>query len=121
MNLPKYKPVKKKTTKYCKYMNCGKEFLGTPVQKYCDFHTDPHHRKRIRPKPEKPAVKNQIFMHHFNNTIKVEFDCALNGCGKHFCVDVNPKQYVYPKYCENHRNEYRRCNFMRNRKMKIAS
>ena len=121
MQLPKYKPVEKKTLKYCDYMECGKEFFGRPIQKYCDFHTDPHHRKRIRHRHEGPAIKNQIFMHHFKDKTKIEFECALEGCGKDFEVDVYPKLYVYPKYCEHHRNEFQREHFMRNIKFQMAS
>jgi hypothetical protein len=34
--------------------------------------------------------------------------CALEGCEHQFEVKVYPRQYVYPKYCPEHRNEYRR-------------
>jgi hypothetical protein len=34
--------------------------------------------------------------------------CALGGCDNQFEVKVYPRQYVYPKYCPGHRNEYKR-------------
>jgi hypothetical protein len=34
--------------------------------------------------------------------------CALEGCENQFEVKVYPRQYVYPKYCPVHRNEYKR-------------
>ncbi len=35
-------------------------------------------------------------------------NCALEGCDHQFEVKIYPRQYVYPKYCPEHRNEYRR-------------
>lgn len=35
-------------------------------------------------------------------------NCALEGCGCQFEVKIYPRQYVYPKYCPDHRNEYKR-------------
>lgn len=120
MELPKYTPKQKKTHKHCKYLNCGKPFWGTPIQKYCEYHTDPHHRKRIRPKPEGPAVKNQLFYHGFQRTTQIEFACALDGCHETFMVEVYPKQFVYPKYCQAHRSEYQRENFLRQKRLRVA-
>jgi len=34
--------------------------------------------------------------------------CALEGCDHQFEVKVYPRQYIYPKYCPDHRNEYKR-------------
>jgi len=121
MQLPKYKFVEKKSIKYCQYMECNREYYGRPIQKYCDFHTDPHNRKRIRPKAEGPQIKNQVFIHKFKSRTKIEFSCALDGCEKLFKVEVFPKQYVYPKYCAKHRSEYQRDFFKRSQGMKLAS
>ena len=35
-------------------------------------------------------------------------NCALEGCIHQFEVKIYPRQYIYPKYCPEHRNEYRR-------------
>jgi hypothetical protein len=35
-------------------------------------------------------------------------NCDLEGCDNQFEVKIYPRQYVYPKYCPEHRNEYRR-------------
>ena len=120
MQLPKYKPINKRVVKYCKYSGCGKEFVGRPIQKYCDFHTDPHHRKRIRAKPENPGVKNQVFMHTFKDTTKAQFPCALPGCTERFVLEIFPRQYIYPKYCEKHRNEFQRELFARQQRLHLA-
>lgn len=34
--------------------------------------------------------------------------CALEACDNQFEVKVYPRQYIYPKYCPDHRNEYKR-------------
>lgn len=121
MQLPNYRPKDKLSFKCCSYLDCGKEFYGRPVQKYCEFHTDPHNRKRIRLKSEGPAIKNQLFFHNFHNSIITNFVCALDGCSEIFQVKVYPKQHIYPKYCEKHRTEYQRENFHRMQRLKLAS
>ena len=35
-------------------------------------------------------------------------NCVLEACDHQFEVKIYPRQYVYPKYCPEHRNEYRR-------------
>jgi hypothetical protein len=35
-------------------------------------------------------------------------NCDLEGCTHQFEVKIYPRQYIYPKYCPEHRNEYRR-------------
>lgn len=90
------------------------------MQKYCDYHTNPRHRKKFRPKPESPGVKNQIFLHHFHDATRVEFPCALPGCDEVFRINVYPGIEVYPKYCEKHRTEFQRMLFARDQRLKLA-
>ena len=35
-------------------------------------------------------------------------------CGKDFDVLIMPNVYVYPKYCEDHRNEWKRIIYEKN-------
>ena len=121
MQLPAYKPSMKRTFKCCVYLGCGKEFYGRTVQKYCEFHTIPQHRKRLRPKPESPSVKNQILFHHFHKLVVTKFVCALDGCSEPFQVNLYPKQSVYPKYCARHRSEYQRRFFTKMHPLHLAS
>ncbi len=121
MQLPKHVPAERKVFRYCQYAGCEREFRGRPMQKYCEFHMDPHNRKRIRPKPENPAVKNRIFLHNFQDVTQVEFICALDGCNNKFSVKLYPRQSIYPKYCEKHRSEFQRVNFERVRRLQMAS
>jgi hypothetical protein len=40
-------------------------------------------------------------------------NCALEGCDNQFEVKIYPRQYIYPKYCPEHRNEYKRIRHLR--------
>ena len=102
---------KKKIWKICK--ECEKEYFGPVISKYCEIHRDVSKRKRVRKTFEEPSVKNKVFNHRFNDVVNLEFLCQLDGCHKRFKVKVYPKIFVYPKYCEKHRNEYRRVSFKR--------
>ena len=116
MQLPKYNPKnhRKNKLKVCHEPGCGKEFWGHPIAKYCEIHQDIKLRKRKRRIYEEVDVKNQIYNHKFHEVIEIQFNCQLPGCNKPFKVKVYPKQYVYSKFCEEHRSEYKRINFIRN-------
>jgi hypothetical protein len=53
-------------------------------------------------------IKNQSFRHSFTEVSTMVMDCALDGCENQFEVKIYPRQYIYPKYCPEHRNEYKR-------------
>jgi hypothetical protein len=101
----KYQQVKHKI---CSYPGCAFEYFGLSVQKYCDFHKHPENRKRKRSYNELPDIKNRVFNHSLREVTEIEFNCAFDGCTESFLVKVFPRQFVYPKYCEYHRNEYHR-------------
>ena len=120
MSLPGYQQWMNSKTKakICKEPGCGREFFGHAISKYCEMHSDPRKRKRIKPKYI--DVTNQISPVKCNaagDTIDAEFTCALEGCGRTFRVKVYPEQKTFrqivPKFCELHRNEYRRQLFVR--------
>ncbi|MDB5103878.1 MAG: hypothetical protein JWP91_1567 [Fibrobacteres bacterium] len=56
---------------------------------------------------------NQIFLHNFTQSVERSCECQLMGCTQSFDLTLIPNQVLYPKYCEEHRSEYRRSNFMR--------
>ncbi len=56
---------------------------------------------------------NQIFLHNYTEAHKRECECGLIGCAQSFELTLIPNQVLYPKYCEQHRSEYRRGNFLR--------
>jgi len=115
MQLPQYKRNRRQKEKYkiCHEPGCGKEFWGHPIAKYCELHNDPKKRVRRRRRVTNIRDENMVFEHRFSEVTSVEFPCALKGCCKKFIVKVFPKQYVYPKYCEEHRVIYRRGLFLR--------
>ncbi|MFP4522022.1 MAG: hypothetical protein ACLFQK_07750 [Fibrobacterota bacterium] len=120
MILSKPRVVQKRTPKECVYEGCGEKFMGTPAQKYCDFHKDVKNRKYLRKKNDDITKNNMLFRHTFNDTTRIEFTCSLPGCRKTYACDVIPRQKVYPKYCEEHRSEFKREIFKRSRSGKLA-
>lgn len=60
---------------------------------------------------------NQIILHNYSQGVERQVDCQLIGCRHSFALSLIPNQVLYPKYCEEHRSEFRRQNFLR----KIAS
>ncbi len=117
MHLPKWHPAKSHSNqiKMCQYAGCGKEFVGWFRQKYCEFHSDPRHRKRIRVKIFDPSVKNRTYHHDFSHCVTKTFKCGLKGCREKYQVVLYPKQEVYPNYCNRHRTEYQRQFFAKTR------
>ncbi len=113
MQLPKYKKKKREKLKICQEPGCGREFWGHPIAKYCELHRDIRSRKRKKRVYEKVDVKNQIFTHKFYEVTDVEFTCQLPGCNQKYVIRVFPKQHIYPKYCPEHRNEFKRDSFLR--------
>jgi hypothetical protein len=56
---------------------------------------------------------NQILLHNYQQAVERCCDCQLMGCTQSFAITLVPNQVLYPKYCEAHRSEYRRENFLR--------
>lgn len=118
MNLPKWSSANRPKIKLivCQEPGCGMEFYGHYLRKYCDAHASPTARKILRPKYEDPSVKNFVFQHKFQEPIRTIMVCDLPGCNNSFEIKVMPRQYVYPKYCHDHRNEYKRNLFVKQQK-----
>ena len=114
MQLPSYKKKERKKLKIC--LECGKEFWGHPIAKYCEFHRDIKNRKRRKKVYEAVDIRNQVFQHDFHEPKDIEFNCQLPGCIDKFMVKVFPKQYVYPKFCDKHRSQFKREEFERKSK-----
>ena len=111
MQLPKYKKKKRIKLKICQY--CGKEFWGHPIAKYCELHRDVKQREKTKKSPEPGDSNNKTHQHEFIEVVEENWVCELEGCGKEYVVKIFPKQYVYPRFCEEHRNEFRRRNWIR--------
>lgn len=111
VQLPKYKKKKRIKLKICQY--CGKEFWGHPIAKYCELHRDVKQREKTKKSPEPGDSNNRTYSHDFIEVGEETWICELEGCGKSYVVKIFPKQFVYPRFCEEHRNEFRRRNWVR--------
>jgi len=101
--------------KKCAFPGCKVKEPMTGKGCYCKEHRQRKYRKIID--AEKIAAKkaeeearnpNQTIKHNFNNPICIKMPCQLDGCNKEFEVQIFPSIYVYPKYCKEHRNEFKR-------------
>ena len=108
MQLPKTRRRQKLREKTCLYPECGKIFFGIHISKYCHEHRKDRYRIRKRATPEDVNLKNQTIKHAYTEVVSVEMTCNLEGCEEKFSVKIFPRQFVYPKYCGSHRNEFRR-------------
>lgn len=111
MQLPKYKKKKRIKLKICQY--CGKEFWGHPIAKYCELHRDVKQREKTKKTPEPGDSNNRTYNHDFLEVGEETWECELDGCGKTYTVKIFPKQFVYPRFCDEHRNEFKRRNWIR--------
>lgn len=105
--------------KICQFPGCGDKFMGRGKTKYCDEHRLAKYRSRLYgiPKDLTPVYDHngtQVKVSDLNKTIKhseciaslVELQCEC--CQRPYNVTILPSQFIYPKYCEEHRNEYKR-------------
>jgi hypothetical protein len=113
MQLPRYKKKKRLKHKVCQEPGCGKEFIGHPIAKYCEYHRNIANRTRKTKEYEAVDVKNFVFKHGFTEVTELELTCQLENCNNKYKVKIFPKQYIYPKYCMTHRNEYKRESFQK--------
>ena len=108
MQLPKSRRRQKLREKRCQYPGCNKIFFGIHISKYCPEHRQDRYRIRKRKKPEDVNIKNQTYKHNYTEVVTMVLECALEGCDNQFEIKVFPRQYINPKYCPEHRNEYKR-------------
>lgn len=62
---------------------------------------------------DRVTVHNQIILHNFSQSVERIVGCQLMGCCQKFSLNLIPNQVLYPKFCEEHRSEFRRQNFLR--------
>jgi hypothetical protein len=62
---------------------------------------------------ERVTLHNQILVHNFKRAVERSCECQLLGCAQTFDITLVPNQALYPKYCEDHRTEFRRKEFLR--------
>ena len=106
---------RKHKVKRCLYPECQNLFQGKGYSKYCLEHRQRQYRKVIDKINKKVIVTenpNQTYRHENISITVVTFVCAL--CGQKFEIKVYPNIYIYPKYCEDHRNLYKRTLWLKN-------
>jgi len=96
--------------KICKFPNCKKEFLGRGKTKYCTEHRKQKYKKFLYQRPISNGIgeSNVVVKHKNNKAVKSIRVCGLEGCDCEYDVTLIPNQIIYPKYCPEHRNKYKR-------------
>lgn len=109
--------------KVCAFPGCNKIFKGTGKSKYCLEHRKRKYRKFIdedkiarQKREEELKNPNQIIDHNYTNSVIEVRKCCLDGCENEFTIKIHPKTYVYPKYCNAHRNEFKRNLYLNGKK-----
>jgi hypothetical protein len=104
---PKYEQLRLKP---CQFPNCQEYYMGTGFSKYCSSHRDKKFRKEISKKSKEQSFPienaNQEINHSYKYPTSVPFICM--ACGVEFMVLIYPNIFIYPKYCSNHRNIWKR-------------
>lgn len=128
MQCPVNRSKKKLKTKICQFPGCTVEFQGIGPSKYCKEHKKQKYRNELnrlnsRKKKEKDKkqilINNQFIKHDNHYSTQIELTCALEGCDNTFQIKLLPRTFIYPKFCETHRNEYKRKLFVENRQKNI--
>lgn len=101
--------------KVCGFPGCKVKFKGRGKTKYCDEHRKQKYKKILyQPKKKKSlGDANQKIKHKFTESTDTIRTCALEGCEREYKLRLIPNQEVYPKYCPEHRNEWKREIFTR--------
>ena len=96
---------------------CGRPVYGGGQMKWCpECRAERHRRSNRKHYWRVPRKVNQILEPCRAGETR-QYTCALDGCTKEFEVRVWPFVRIYPKYCEEHRNEYKRKRFIKLRKL----
>ncbi len=105
---------KKKRKLNCKEPGCEQVFFGYPNAKYCVEHKDIKNRAVGQiPKP-KIILEDEhfVFPHEVETPTIIEKQCFCTGCYNSYRIEIYPGQKIYPKYCEDHRNKFKRKYFL---------
>lgn len=118
MEIPKRTKNKiQKKLLLCAYHDCNKEFYGSRSRKYCDFHTNPLNRERIKINYKEKILENNIIINEKRDSKSeiIELTCSLKGCKNTYRIIRTTRIGIYPKYCEEHRSSYKRDWFIKNK------
>lgn len=100
----------KMKVKFCSFPKCGTEFIGRGKAKYCDEHKKQKYKKILYQKNKNKGIGDaNVYIKHSNlDSLRIIRSCALDGCDIEYEINLIPNQSIYPKYCDDHRNEYKR-------------
>ena len=109
--------------KKCAFPGCKIKQKMTACARYCTKHRQRKYRKLIdavkiaaKKAEEEARNPNQTIKHNYTSPICIMMKCKLDGCNKEFEVKILPNVFVYPKFCENHRNSWKREFFLNKNK-----
>jgi hypothetical protein len=124
------KSRKKMAWRECAYASCSNTFYGSQFQKYCNDSRCKEMREAAKPRVRKKdkdadnrvipkiVLFRAISMKKGTLWLKCQArDASGKRCGKRFSVNLNARQSVYPKFCEDHRNAYKRKRYMLSREI----
>jgi len=105
INKSRHSIKQEKKTKKCLHFGCEKEFIGLNRSKYCSEHNTRWYRKVRNVK----QCDNNILINVNNiNIISKNICCSHWSCNKFYEILTSSDIKTYPKYCEDHRNKYKR-------------
>ena len=105
--MAKHKTQKLKE-KVCQFPGCGDIFIGKGKAKYCEEHRKAKYRKELYKQNDNDGEAIIRIEHHELYATHVTKTCELEGCDETFDILLVPRVYDYPRYCEEHRNSYKR-------------
>jgi len=114
---------KKRTTqrlkkKHCAFPGCDVIFIGRGKAKYCDEHRKAKYRKELYKKNDNDGEANIRIEHNEIYATTELKTCALDGCDNTFEILLVPRIFEYPRYCEEHRNPYKRNTYIKQQQNK---
>lgn len=121
--MPYCKPKLKRAKRMCQYEGCTTEYdaivSGHNPSKFCLEHRKAQYRKsKKKTEPsnivekKKESSLNQIIKHSYKHPMVIVSECQLEGCRKKFDILIVPNTYTYPRFCPEHRNEFKRERFL---------
>jgi len=116
--ISKKKKKERLIEKHCAFVNeegirCKTIFFGTGKSKFCKLHRQPKFRKIID--RDKIIAKKQAMIdnsanftlhHKYAEPMEITRNCDL--CRDEYDFILYPSTYIYPKYCPDHRNQFKR-------------
>lgn len=107
--------------KVCAFPGCKVVEKMTGKGIYCKEHRKRQYRKTIDAdkvsnqrfaQEVRNLNQNQLIQHDYSESITMIIPCQLEGCRKEFEIQIYPKTFVYPKFCLEHRNPWKRERFL---------